>query len=134
MVPAPSQWYQRFGGKLYVRIEPVAEKLGLVATYETSVYRPGVGDRDYRTPDLVVFDARHGSKRGVEGVAELAIEILSPGDETHDKLPFYVEVGVREILIIDPTRAPSSSTSRGAESRRRSLLPATAPCAWPPWV
>ena len=116
MVPAPSQWHQRFGGKLYVRIEPIAESLGLVATYETSVYRPNVGERDYRTPDLVVFHPRHGSRRGVEGVAELAIEILSPDDETHDKLPFYVEVGVLEILVLDPdTRAVALYAPEGGK-------------------
>lgn len=38
----------------------------------------------------------------MEGAVELAVEILSPGDETYDKLPFYAAVGVREVLVVDP--------------------------------
>lgn len=34
--------------------------------------------------------------------AALVIEILSPGDETWQKLPFYAEHHVEEILIVDP--------------------------------
>jgi Uma2 family endonuclease len=106
MVPAPSRWHQRFGGKLYVTLEPVAVTLGLEASYETSVYRSNVGERDYRTPDLVFYHPSFGSERGVEGKAELVIEILSPGDETYEKLPFYAEVGVREVVVVHPeTRA-----------------------------
>jgi Uma2 family endonuclease len=105
MVPAPSRWHQRFGMKLAVTLDPIAESHGFEASYETSVYRPG-SEQDYRTPDLVVYEPSFGSKRGVEGVSELVVEILSPGDETYEKLPFYVEVGVRQILVVNPdTRA-----------------------------
>jgi Uma2 family endonuclease len=31
------------------------------------------------------------------------VEILSPGDESWQKLPFYAAHGVDEILIVDPT-------------------------------
>jgi Uma2 family endonuclease len=124
MVPAPSRWHQHFGGELYFRIKPAAEKVGLMAAYETSVYRPDKGERDYRTPDLVVYHPRYGSKRGVEGVAELVVEILSPDDETHDKLPFYVEVGVKEILVLDPdTRAVELYVPTGGRPTR--VAPAT---------
>ncbi len=37
----------------------------------------------------------------VETVA-LAIEILSPGDRTWEKLPFYAAHRVDEILVVDP--------------------------------
>lgn len=30
------------------------------------------------------------------------IEILTPGDETYDKLPFYAAHGVEEVLVVDP--------------------------------
>src|SRR5204862_563678 len=100
MVPAPSRWHQRFGLKLGVVLDPIAERHGLELSYETSVYRPNVDD-DYRTPDLIAYEPTFGSKRGVEGVAELVIEILSPNDETYDKLPFYVEVGIRQILVVN---------------------------------
>lgn len=119
MVPAPSRWHQRFGGKLYVRIEPIAERLGLEASYETAVYRPGTEKKDYRTPDIVVYKPESGSARGVEGVAELVIEILSPDDETYDKLPFYVEVGVRQVLVLNPdTRAIELFLPEGGTAKR----------------
>jgi Uma2 family endonuclease len=34
--------------------------------------------------------------------AALIVEILSPGDETWQKLPFYAAHHVDEILIVDP--------------------------------
>jgi Uma2 family endonuclease len=32
----------------------------------------------------------------------LVIEIVSPGDESWQKLPFYAAHGVQELLIVDP--------------------------------
>jgi Uma2 family endonuclease len=34
--------------------------------------------------------------------AALVVEIVSPGDETWDKLPFYAAHHVDEVLILDP--------------------------------
>ena len=42
------------------------------------------------------------SARGVEGAASLVVEILSPHDETYQKLDWYAEVGVGAALVIDP--------------------------------
>lgn len=106
LVSAPSRWHQRFGMKLGVVLNTVAEMHGLEASYETSIHRPGASERDYRTPDLIVYESRFGTQRGVEGAAELVVEILSPGDETYEKLPFYAQVGVRHVLVVNPdTRA-----------------------------
>jgi Uma2 family endonuclease len=35
--------------------------------------------------------------------AALVFEVVSPDDETWDKLPFYAAHGVDELLIVDPT-------------------------------
>ena len=43
----------------------------------------------------------HESERGAEG-AELVVEIRSAGDETYEKIDFYAELGVREMLIAHP--------------------------------
>src|SRR3954462_4387312 len=80
MVPPPSRWHQSFSRRLLHALEPTVEALGLEIDYETGVYRPGTGEHDYRTPDLVVYRPEHGSERGIEGRAELLVEILSPGD------------------------------------------------------
>jgi Uma2 family endonuclease len=53
-------------------------------------------------PDMVVSTPEQRRKRGVVGSAELVVEILSPHDETYEKLPFYESLGVKEVLVIDP--------------------------------
>ena len=35
--------------------------------------------------------------------AALVIEIVSPGDESWNKLPFYATHGVDEVLLVDPS-------------------------------
>jgi Uma2 family endonuclease len=41
-------------------------------------------------------------ERGVDGGAELIVELLSEDDESREKLGFYSEVEVGEALLIDP--------------------------------
>jgi Uma2 family endonuclease len=74
--------------------------------------RPGVNVSDrrrewksnYRAPDVVV--------RLKQGVAEILgtfwlggpdflVEIVSPDDQTYDKLPFYESIGTREVFVVD---------------------------------
>jgi Uma2 family endonuclease len=38
----------------------------------------------------------------VDGPAEVVVELLSPGDETYDKLDFYADLGVGEVLVVHP--------------------------------
>ena len=102
LVPPPSSWHQRFGLKLARTLAPIGEAKGLEASYETGLYRPGTGETDYRVPDLVFARPEQISPRGVEGAADLVVELLSEDDESRAKLPFYAEVGVREVLLIDP--------------------------------
>ena len=51
-------------------------------------------------PDGTLARPDQVSERGLEG-AELAVEVLSPGDESLDKFGFYAKLGVREVWIID---------------------------------
>lgn len=105
IVPPPSARHQKFGAKLLAALLPAAEARGLEASYETGVYRPGAV-LDYRQPDLVFALPAQFSTRGIEGACELVVEILSPHDETYEKLPFYAELGVKEVLVTNPdTRA-----------------------------
>jgi Uma2 family endonuclease len=55
---------------------------------------------DYRVPDGGLF--RPSPDALYCPTAALVIEILSPGDETWDKLPFYAAHNVDEVLIVDP--------------------------------
>ena len=100
MVPPPGQGHQARGSRLIEMLGPLARAKGWRATYETGVFQPGRDD-NYRQPDLAVYTDQHVSSRGVEGRAELVIEIRSPNDESWEKLPFFAELGIAEVLIVD---------------------------------
>jgi len=59
---------------------------------------------NYRVPDVLVFlTGSNAEDRGTHwfGGPDFAIEIVSQGDRTLDKLDFYGRVGTRELLVID---------------------------------
>jgi Uma2 family endonuclease len=59
---------------------------------------------DYRVPDAVVFlNQGAAENRGAywRGAADFVVEITSAGDRTHEKIPFYWRLGVRELLIVN---------------------------------
>ena len=102
MVPPPSDWHQRFGTQLLIVLGPMAQSMGLQPSYETGLFHPERGERDFRVPDLIFTRPGQRSERGVEAGAELLVELLSPHDESREKLSFYAEVGVTEVWLIDP--------------------------------
>ncbi len=101
VVPQPLTPHQHLNIRVAAALLPVAEARGLVLLPETAMYRPDEMDADYRVPDLVIARREHVKRRGIEGPAELVVEIRSPGDETYDKLPFYAGMGCRQVLVID---------------------------------
>lgn len=104
MVPPPEIPHNTIHRDLFVVLYRIATRLGLDARFECGLFNPRVkGDKDFRVPDLVVVSPHVLSKRGVEGKATLVVEVLSPGDESRVKLPFYAKVGVREVWLVDPT-------------------------------
>jgi Uma2 family endonuclease len=103
MVPPPSFHHQRIERRLLILLSPIAERRGLEVV--AGLFHPGVADSsDYRQPDLAIAGGSALSKRGVEGRVHLVIEILSKHDESRAKLPFYAEVGVAEVWLVDPHR------------------------------
>ena len=107
MVPSPTTDHQGFSSDLHLALAPLARARGLRHFFETAVYDPAAApETNYRVPDQVYASPEYVSRRGIEGRAALVVELLSPHDETYDKLAFYAGVGVEEVLIIDPiTRA-----------------------------
>lgn len=103
MVPAPDYGHQRRDARLVRLLDELADDTDLGVTYETNVLRPGAPERDYRVPDLVVAHPDHVVQKGVEGRAELVVEIRSPYDESWEKLPFFAEMGIPEVLILEPS-------------------------------
>jgi Uma2 family endonuclease len=92
--------------------------LNLGAICAEVVMRPGLGKaypgvnvsdrgsdwkKNYRIPDLVVVlkdgrAVRHSTH--VQGGPDFLVEIESPGDDSEEKVPFYGQLGVRELLLI----------------------------------
>jgi Uma2 family endonuclease len=99
MVPAPSAAHQRLNAELMMVLGPLAKAQGLVPLVEANVYH---ADDDYRVPDQLYARTEQLSDRGAEPAAVLVVEILSPGDETYDKLDWYAAGGVDEVLVVDP--------------------------------
>jgi len=102
MAPSPSATHQRMETKLLLALAPIARRRGLEVFVEFGLVDPPRGWYDYRQPDVCVVRPVDVSERAVEGRAELVIEILSPDDESREKLPFYARVGVREVWLLDP--------------------------------
>jgi Uma2 family endonuclease len=59
---------------------------------------------NYRVPDAAVFlpgTKARDKKTYWLGGPDKAVEIMSPGDRTREKLPFYEKIGTRELLLVD---------------------------------
>jgi Uma2 family endonuclease len=105
VTPLPNIDHQEIVGNLDSILHEV------ISRTEGQVF-PGVNlsDRDdgweknYREPDVAVF-LRGGRaiNRGThwQGAADFLVEIISPGERTHDKIPFYGSIGVVELLVIN---------------------------------
>ncbi|MHB8692009.1 MAG: Uma2 family endonuclease [Solirubrobacteraceae bacterium] len=99
MVPAPSGAHASLEWQLAAILRPLAQAAGLEAVGQFNL---GESEHDFRVPDGGLHRA---SPRGTWFVtAALVLEIVSPGDESWEKLPFYGAHGVDEVLIIDPQR------------------------------
>ncbi len=96
MVPGPGEAHMRIQQQLAELLGPLARTAGLTPL-------PGVNlgtKDDYRIPDAALLDITGWGTYAPS--AKLVVEILSPGDETTQKLPFYAQHGVQEVVIIDP--------------------------------
>ena len=104
--PMPNDEHQEIVSRLVSVFEEVVGWPGLGRV------RPGVNVSDrrdnwkanYRVPDVAVF-LNDGSAENLGafwlGGPDFLVEIISPEDQTREKIPFYDAVGVREMLLID---------------------------------
>ncbi len=97
MVPAPSGAHASLEWQLAAILRPLAQAAGLEAVGQFNL---GEGEHDYRVPD---GGLHRSPPRGTWfPTAALVVEIVSPGDETWEKLRFYAAHHVDELLIVDP--------------------------------
>jgi Uma2 family endonuclease len=97
MNPPPSHEHQVILQRLAELLGPLARDAGL----EPLIQEFGLGtSEEYRVPDGGLH--RPGTTGVWHPTAALVIEIVSPGDDTWRKLPFYAAHHVDELLVIDP--------------------------------
>ncbi len=97
MVPAPTGQHAYIAQQLAVLLDGPARAAGLVPAM--GEFNLGDSEGDFRVPDGGVHRA---IPRGVwHSTAALVVEIVSPGDESWQKLPFYAAHEVDEVLIVD---------------------------------
>jgi Uma2 family endonuclease len=98
MVPAPSGEHADITQQLAVALDGPARAVGLYPTI--GEFNLGDSEHDFRVPDGGLHRSRpHGTWFPT---AALVVEVVSPGDETWEKLPFYAAHRVDELLIVDP--------------------------------
>ncbi|MGA2164934.1 MAG: Uma2 family endonuclease [Solirubrobacteraceae bacterium] len=100
MVPAPDFGHATVGQQLAEILGPLARAAGLVPTMQE--FNLGDSIEDFRVPDGGLH--RPGAKGIWLHTAALVVEIVSPEDESWQKLPFYSAHHVDEVLIVDPTK------------------------------
>ena len=99
MVPGPSGAHSLVEWQLAHLLRPLAERAGLHAGGQFNL---GASEEDFRVPD---GGLHRMPPSGVwQPTAALVVEIVSPGDETWEKLPFYAAYHVDEVLIVDPRK------------------------------
>lgn len=113
VVPAPSGEHAHLSHQLSLLLAEPARAAGLFVTI--GGFNLGDSETDYRVPD----GGLHRQYRGVwHATAPLVLEIVSPADESWEKLAFYAAHHVDEVLIIDPaSRAVHWLALEGAEYR-----------------
>lgn len=106
MTPLPNDEHQQLATRIASILVSLVEWPGLgdVRT-PTNLSDRGKGwEHNYRAPDVAVFlktgkAVNHNTHWS--GPADFLVEIISPGDRSRKKLPFYGKLGVRELLLID---------------------------------
>jgi Uma2 family endonuclease len=106
VTPLPNDEHQEFVSALDSILHEVVgwSKLGKVRAGINLSDRDKGWKENYREPDVAVF-LRSGSaiNHGThwQGAADFLVEIISPGERTREKIPFYSGIGVVELLIVD---------------------------------
>ena len=105
VTPAPSSYHQLVSRRiqfLFYELERAGQ--GQIYNAPVDLLMPGA---DPAQPDLVYVtreQEKFVTKRGIEGVPELLVEILSPSTAKRDrvdKLHIYRKAGVRRYLLVD---------------------------------
>ncbi len=107
MSPSPKYIHQEILGELYtqIRLHVKKNKLGACIISPIDVF---FDEENVMQPDIVFIAKDNLSiikENKIKGSPDLIIEVLSPGNETHDtevKKYVYEKFGINEYYIVDP--------------------------------
>lgn len=106
MSPSPTPYHQIISGNIYDLLKENAKTKGDVILYApVDLY---IDNKNVFQPDLVYIKVENRkiiSHRGIEGVPDLVVEIISPSNIFTDrniKKKIYQKLGVKEYWIVDP--------------------------------
>jgi Uma2 family endonuclease len=97
LVPGPSHRHSKLSAQVKRLLASPAAAAGLEVTDDFNV---GDSKDNFRVPDGGLH--RPGAAEMWHPTAALVLEVVSPDDETWEKLPFYAAHDVDELLIVDP--------------------------------
>ena len=109
MMASPNRRHQKLAGELFYAIQSrIKEKGGSCEVYPAPFGVKLFEDKnDTVEPDIsVICDKSKLTDAGCTGAPDWVIEIVSPSDAKHDyvdKLKLYLDAGVPEYWIVDPT-------------------------------
>lgn len=112
MSPSPVTDHQRVISKLFTKIFTYAEESGLGEAF-VSPYDVYLDEQSNAVQPDIIFVSKSNSdiiQDHIYGVPDLLIELLSPGNKSHDtvmKKNLYEKFGVREYWIVDPATKES---------------------------
>ncbi len=109
MAPAARSTHGMVQMEVASLLRPLARQAGLTLVGDFNVGVP----RDYRVPDLGLL--RRGLGETWLSTAALVVEVLSPGDDSWEKLPFYAAHEVDEVVVVDPAERSVAWLARVGE-------------------
>lgn len=122
MAPAPRDRHGDLDQQLAEILGPLGRRAGLLARGPFNLGGPD----DFRVPDRGLHRTVPGPDAVYLATAAMVVEIVSPGDETYDKLPFYAAHRVEEVLVVDPServvRLMALAGDRYEEATRSAVL------------
>lgn len=107
MTPVPNTEHQRLVGRLTSILLEIIDLPGLGEVCPgVNLTRRDIEDwtQDYRVPDVAVLLYDGGGEdcdTHWQGGVDFLVEVTSPGDKSREKIPFYSQLGVRELLLVD---------------------------------
>jgi hypothetical protein len=118
--PVPAARHAYMVQQVAELLGPPARAAGLVPMM--SIFNLGESD-DYRVPDGGLFQP--GPDAVYVPTAALVLEVVSPDDETWQKLDFYAAHHVDEVLIVDPDERRVHWLSRQPDGEYRPVTRST---------